>query len=70
MKKCLFFLWTQTTSEFIQENNSTLEKTEVAAELKTNIGDGNSFLLKFEKFVSEQEVAFFSQKMDTSKLNG
>nr|XP_034320574.1 transient receptor potential cation channel subfamily M member 2-like isoform X2 [Crassostrea gigas] len=55
----------KTTSEITQENNSTLEKTEVAAELKTNIGDGNSFLLKFEKFVSEQEVAFFSQKMDT-----
>lgn len=58
---------TQIPSETSPENTSTIEKTEVAAELKTPIGDGNSFLLKFEKFVSEQDVAFFSQKMDTSK---
>lgn len=47
-----------------------MEITKVAAEVKTTIGEGYSFLLKFEKFVSEQEVAFFSQKMGTSKYTG
>lgn len=30
--------------------------------------ENEDFLLQFEKYVSEQEVSFFSQKMDFSKI--
>ncbi|XP_052693613.1 transient receptor potential cation channel subfamily M member-like 2 [Crassostrea angulata] len=33
-------------------------------DFETHAGVGDNFLLDFEKFVSEQEVSFFSQKMD------
>lgn len=39
-----------------------------APHFETNIGENDDYLLKFEKYVSDQEVAFFSQKMDYSKL--
>lgn len=35
---------------------------------ETNGEDDDSFLLEFEKYVSEQDVSFFSQKMDISKI--
>lgn len=35
-------------------------------DFETHAGVGDNFLLDFEKFVSEQEVSFFSQKMDIS----
>lgn len=50
-----------------EEANSapTVEKIDFKTDFKTTRGKGDIFLQKFEKFVSEQEVAFFSQKMDT-----
>ena len=39
-----------------------------APHLEINIGESDDYLLKFEKYVSNQEVAFFSRKMDYSKL--
>lgn len=45
----------------------TVEKLQLDSDFKTSIGEGDEFLWKFEKFVSEQTVAFFSHKMDTSK---
>lgn len=47
------------------ENNTTMEITKVAAEVNTTQGESDNFLLEFEKFVSQQDVAFFSEKMDT-----
>lgn len=47
-----------------------MEITKVTAEVETNIGEGDKFLLEFEKFVSLQDVSFFSEKMDTSKYIG
>lgn len=35
---------------------------------ETNGEENDKFLLEFEKFVSAQDVSFFSQKMDISKL--
>lgn len=29
-----------------------------------NFGEGDSFLLEFEKFVSKQKVSFFNEKLD------
>uniref|UniRef100_K1PPB5 Transient receptor potential cation channel subfamily M member 5 n=1 Tax=Magallana gigas TaxID=29159 RepID=K1PPB5_MAGGI len=43
----------------------TVEKLQLDSDFKTSIGEGDEFLWKFEKFVSEQTVAFFSHKMDT-----
>nr|XP_034321515.1 transient receptor potential cation channel subfamily M member 2-like [Crassostrea gigas] len=43
-------------------SQNTSEKT---TEFKTTLGEGQEFLLNFEKFVSEQDVSFFSQQMDT-----
>eukprot|EP00105_Crassostrea_gigas_P038065 XP_019922213.1 PREDICTED: uncharacterized protein LOC105326905 isoform X5 [Crassostrea gigas] len=43
-------------------SQNTSEKT---TEFKTTLGEGQEFLLDFEKFVSEQDVSFFSQQMDT-----
>lgn len=47
-----------------EEANSapTVEKIDFKTDFKTTRGKGDIFLQKFEKFVSEQEVAFFSQK--------
>ncbi|XP_052693640.1 transient receptor potential cation channel subfamily M member 2-like [Crassostrea angulata] len=39
--------------------------SEKITEFKTTHGEGHGCLLDFEKFVSQQEVSFFSQKMDT-----
>lgn len=64
------FFRTQNTPENRNENNTTMEIPKVAAEVKTTTGEGDKFLLKFEKFVSEKKVAFFSEKMDTSKYRG
>lgn len=50
-------------NKFFQVSQNTSEKT---TEFKTTLGDGQEFLLDFEKFVSEQDVSFFSQQMDTS----
>lgn len=44
-----------------------MEITKVVAEVNTTQGESDNFLLEFEKFVSQQDVAFFSEKMDTSK---
>lgn len=65
-----FLFGTQNTHENRNENNTTMEITKVAAEVETTIGEGDKFLLEFEKFVSLQDVAFFSEKMDTSKYTG
>lgn len=62
-----FFFWTQNTDDNRNENNTTMEITKVAAEVNTTVGESDEFLLEFEKFVSQQDVAFFSEKMDTSK---
>lgn len=48
---------------FFQNSQNTSEKTK---EFKTSQGEGQGFLLDLEKFVSQQEVSFFSQRMDTS----
>uniref|UniRef100_A0A8W8NU11 TRPM SLOG domain-containing protein n=1 Tax=Magallana gigas TaxID=29159 RepID=A0A8W8NU11_MAGGI len=53
-------------------NNSATQKGKSFIEVKpmrptvfkTTSGKGDNFLLKFEKFISEQTVAFFSQKLD------
>lgn len=66
----IFLFFTQKTHENRNENNTTMEITKVTAEVETNIGEGDKFLLEFEKFVSLQDVSFFSEKMDTSKYIG
>lgn len=48
---------------FFQNSQYTSEKTK---EFQTSQGEGRGFLLDLEKFVSQQEVSFFSQRMDTS----
>lgn len=40
---------------------------EAAPHYVINNEEDDDYLLKFEKYVSEQEVSFFSQKMDVSK---
>ena len=39
---------------------------ETVVHCNTQNGEVGNFLLKFEKFVSEQEVSFFNQKDDLS----
>lgn len=56
----------------IKESNNatptpTVEKIQLVSDFEISKGEDDEFLLKFEKFVSEQKVAFFSHKMDTSK---
>lgn len=40
--------------------------SETTTGFKTIQGEGQDFLLDLEKFISKQEVSFFSQRMDTS----
>lgn len=47
-----------------------MEITKVAAEVKATIAEGDKFFLELEKFVSRQDVSFFSEKMDTIKYIG
>lgn len=62
----IFFQIKESTSG--NENPTpTVEKIELESDLETSKGEDDEFLLKFENFVSEQKVAFFSHKMDTSK---
>lgn len=42
---------------------STMEKRKPTS-YETNIGEGDSVLLEFEKFVSKQKVSFFNEKLD------
>lgn len=65
-----FLFGTQNTYENRNENNTTMEITKVAAEVKATIAEGDKFFLELEKFVSRQDVSFFSEKMDTSKYIG
>ncbi|XP_052695504.1 uncharacterized protein LOC128173861 [Crassostrea angulata] len=58
------------TNESLRDDANTpltVEKVLLKNDYKTTEGEGDTFLLNFEKFVSEQKVAFFSQKMDASK---
>nr|XP_034319165.1 transient receptor potential cation channel subfamily M member-like 2 isoform X2 [Crassostrea gigas] len=55
------------TNESLRDDANTpltVEKVLLKNDYKTTEGEGDTFLLNFEKFVSEQKVAFFSQKMD------
>ena len=38
-----------------------------APHFSTNMGETDEYLSRFEKYVSDQEVAFFSQRIDYSK---
>lgn len=53
-----------------QREEERLEKEldKAAPHFQINIEESDEYLLKFEKYVSEQEVAFFGQKMDYSKI--
>lgn len=57
----------ETTNKNEAKPNPTVEKIELNTDFKPKRGEGDTFLLHFENFVSEQKVAFFSEKMDTSK---
>lgn len=62
-----FFQNDETTNKNKARPTPTVEKTELDTDFKPERGEGDTFLLDFEKFVSEQKVAFFSEKMVTSK---
>lgn len=44
------------------------ELDKAAPHFQTYIGEIDNYLLKFEKYVSDQQVAFFSRKLDYSKI--
>lgn len=63
----IFFFQIKESTSGNPKPTPTVETIQLKSDFETSKGEGDDFLLNFEKFASEQRVAFFSHKMDTSK---